>query len=375
MNSSSTKVRVGLIGCGEVAQVVHIPTLSFLSDHFRITYLCDVSTGALEHCQGKILGRMPPKTTKNASELCSSEDVDVVFVLSSDEYHSEQAILALQHDKCVFVEKPLALNLRDMDRIRAAEGSSRGRLMVGYMRRYAPAFEAAVQEIGGIEKILYARVRDIIGPNSVFVGQSGTFPKSFDDYEERDVLDRKERATRLVHQALEVECSVPVDDSSTMMWRVLSGLGTHDISAMREALGMPQSVLGVYSGVPFWSVIFQYPGFAVSYESGLHSVPHFDAHIEVYGKDKIVRIQYDTPYVKGLPITLRVLKSVNGSLKETTVRQTYEDAYTIELKKVYEWVKLGKPVKTTIEDARLDTEILQMIMRADRGGNATPDAS
>ncbi|KAI9055164.1 hypothetical protein LZ554_000128 [Drepanopeziza brunnea f. sp. 'monogermtubi'] len=362
MNSSSTKVRVGLIGCGEVAQVVHIPTLSLLSDYFRITYLCDISAGALEHCQGKIPGRTPPKTTKNASELCSSEEVDVVFVLSSDEYHSDQAILALQHDKCVFVEKPLALNLRDIDRIRAAERSSRGRLMVGYMRRYAPAFEAAVQEIGGIEKILYARVRDIIGPNSVFVGQSGTFPKVFDDYEERDVLDRKERATRLVHQALEVECSVSVDDSSTMMWRFLSGLGTHDISAMREAIGMPH-------------VIFQYPGFAVSYESGVHSVPHFDAHIEVYGKDKIVRIQYDTPYVKGLPITLRVLESVNGSLKETTVRQTYEDAYTIELKKVFEWVKLGKSVKTTIEDARLDTEILQMIMRADRGEKATPDAS
>ena len=71
------------------------------------------------------------------------------------------------------------------------------------------------------------------------------------------------------------------------------------------------------------SVLFQYSGFAVSYESGIHSVPQFDAHIEVYGQDKIVRIQYDTPYV-------------NGSLKETVIRQTYEDAYTQEPKHVYE---------------------------------------
>ena len=103
----------------------------------------------------------------------------------------------------------------------------------------------------------------------------------------------------------------------------------------------------------------------MSYESGIHSVPQFDAHIEVYGQDKIVCIQYDTPYVKGLPITVRVSENLDGSLKETVIRQTYEDAYTQELKHVYEWIRLGKPIKTTIEDSRLDTEIFQMIMKAD----------
>jgi Oxidoreductase family, NAD-binding Rossmann fold len=254
-SGSTPKVRVGLIGCGQVAQVVHIPTLGFLSDYFRITYLCDVSTGALEHCQAKIPGSRVPKITKNATELCSSDDVDVVFVLSSDEYHAEQAILALQHDKYVFVEKPAALNLRDIDRIQQAEKSSKGKLMVGYMRRYASAFETAIKEIGGIDKILYARVRDIIGANSTFVDQSGMFPKIFNDLEERDVSDRKDRATELVHHALEVECNVPASASAITMWRVLGGLGTHDISAMREALGMPLGVVGVHTGFPFWKYV------------------------------------------------------------------------------------------------------------------------
>jgi hypothetical protein len=56
---------------------------------------------------------------------------------------------------------------------------------------------------------------------------------------------------------------------------------------------------------------------------------------------------------------------VNGPLKEIVIRQTYEDAYTQELKHVYEWIRLEKPVKTTIEDSRLDTEIFQMIIKAD----------
>lgn len=172
----------------------------------------------------------------------------------------------MKHDN-VFVEKPLALNARDLEQIQEAEKSSRGKLIVDYMRRYATAFEDAVQEVGGLDKILYARVRgrytrpskavtlnvflDIIGPKSTFVDQSGTFPKAFSDFEPKDTADRDERAQDLMHQALQDECNVPVTESTTFMWRLLGGLGTHDISAMREALRMPLSVLGVSLGFPF----------------------------------------------------------------------------------------------------------------------------
>jgi len=61
-----------------------------------------------------------------------------------------------------------------------------------------------------------------------------------------------QRSSELVVQALERECAVPVTESSTMMWRALCGLGTHDLSAMREVLGMPTKVLGAHRGIPFW---------------------------------------------------------------------------------------------------------------------------
>lgn len=152
-------VRVGLIGCGEVAQVIHIPTLGFLSAYFRITYLCDISKEAITHCSTRVFGGSSPKLTTQPTELCASPDVDVVFVVNSDEYHADHAILALHNGKHVFVEKPLALNLRDIGRLKEAEASSKGKVMVGYMRRYAAAFADAVKEIGGLDKILYARVR------------------------------------------------------------------------------------------------------------------------------------------------------------------------------------------------------------------------
>lgn len=151
-------LNVGLIGCGEVAQVIHIPTLLYMSDWFKITYLCDVSPSALAHCKAKV-PNPDVRTTQDAEELCAASSVDVVLVINSDEYHVPHALLALKHDKDVLVEKPLALTKRDILEAIEAEKKSKGRLMVGYMRRYAPAFEEAVKEIGGMDKILYARVR------------------------------------------------------------------------------------------------------------------------------------------------------------------------------------------------------------------------
>ena len=59
------------------------------------------------------------------------------------------------------------------------------------------------------------------------------------------------------------------------------------------------------------------------------SIPRFDAHIEVYSKHKQVTVQYDSPYVKGLPVTMTIKENVNGSYSERLVRKTYEDPYTL----------------------------------------------
>ncbi|CAG8219789.1 unnamed protein product [Penicillium salamii] len=378
---SSKIVRVGIIGCGEIAQVVHIPVLGHLSHLFQITYLCDVSQSALAHCQSKVNGAQP-QITLDAEELCASPMVDVVFVINSDEYHAAHAILALQHNKHAFIEKPMALNERDADALISAERASVGRVMVGYMRRYAPAFVDAVKEIGGMDKILYARVRgwsrnfssnnvfanisrpDIIGPNSTSVGQSGTFPFRATDFNEKDTQDKKTRATDIVRQGLAEAGLEEFDDSMAMMWRVLGGLGSHDLSVMREALGMPTGVIGASLKMPFWSAIFQYPSFTVTYESGIDSVPRFDAHLEVYSAEKTVRVQYDSPYVKGLPTTMHVVENVDGVFRESTIRKTYEDSYTLELKELHAMIVEGAPIRTTAQDAKEDLKIFRMLVKA-----------
>lgn len=143
-------------------------------------------------------------------------------------------------------------------------------------------------------------------------------------------------------------------------------LGTHDLSAMREIIGMPQTAAGAVLTFPgIFSVLFQYNDFPVTYESGINSVPQFDAHIEVYSPEKIVRVDYDTPYVKGLPVTMTVRERVGeGGFQERKVRKTYEDPYLLELMEFYDCAVHGKPPKTSAADARHDLELFKMILTA-----------
>lgn len=97
----------------------------------------------------------------------------------------------------------------------------------------------------------------------------------------------------------------------------------------------------------------------------IDEVAIFDAHIEVYTNDSRVKIQYDTPYVKGLPIKLTIQRQLpNGDFSEQVIRPTYVDPYTIELDLIYDAVVNGKDYKTTPLDAKNDTILAKMIMDA-----------
>lgn len=222
-NTSGKVLRVGIIGCGEVSLVIHIPNLNAMADWYQITYLCDVSKQALAYAASRVLSSTPVRTTADAEELCASSEVDVVLIANADAYHVPHTLLALKHNKYCLLEKPAALCFRDIDKLIAAEETSQGRVFVGTMRRYALTLEDAIKEVGGMAQIKFARVRDIIGPNALGVAQSGMFPKRFDDFSEEDTQDRVTRETDMHEQALCEEFDVPFTPASRIMLRVLGG--------------------------------------------------------------------------------------------------------------------------------------------------------
>ncbi|PWN98896.1 hypothetical protein FA09DRAFT_325203 [Tilletiopsis washingtonensis] len=91
----------------------------------------------------------------------------------------------------------------------------------------------------------------------------------------------------------------------------------------------------------------------------------FDAFIEVFTRDRVLKIQYDTPYVKGLPITLSVREAdadVAGSYQERLVRPTYADAYTAEFEALAQAIVEGKELKSGPQDAIQDVDIWEMML-------------
>jgi predicted dehydrogenase len=356
--TTNGRLRVGLLGIGEIAQCVHLPTLAMLSHLFVVTAICDISQEALALCATKFHIK---KTYTRAEDLCADPNVDVVFILTSDEFHASQTITALEHNKHVLVEKPVSISLASAQRMLEAEGKSEGRVFVAYMRRYATAMQTFLKEMPAKEDIKFVRVRDIIGPNPHFVNQSGTFPQRFTDYPPEAMEERSQAAEKLLREVYPNHAKIT--PLMTRFCRFLGGLGSHDLSVMREALGMPKSCTGVSMHPPFFTATFEYENFAVAYESGIDAVPRFDSHLQVYGQDKTIQLRYDTPYVKGLPVMVQIdEKTQDGAFQSREIRPTYEDPYTQELRELHECLTDGKAIKTTITDAMEDLQIFQMIL-------------
>ncbi|UPK93751.1 hypothetical protein LCI18_004686 [Fusarium solani-melongenae] len=365
--STPQKLGVGIIGAGEVFQVCHGPCLFLLSHLFKLESVCDISLTHVDHCATKF--SIPHKTTK-PEDTIDNPKVDVVFILTSDDSHEIQVIRSLQAGKHVFIEKPVSLSLPSTQRIiDAQKGAKNGaRVFVGYMRRYAPSYlQAFKREVASIPKILYARVRDFSGPNAQFVNQSGTFQVKGKDFLADSIEERNARLEVLFQEAFPGQ---EITNEKRKACRFLGSLGSHDLSLMRETLGLPEKVLGFTANDPFYSAIMWFRNqdgspYSVTYESGIDEVPVFDAHLSVYGVRKRVTIKYDSPYVKALPILVEVEElNEQGEIQMRSVLSSYEDTYTAELQELYECLVNGREIKTTVEDAMQDLQIYDMMYKA-----------
>ncbi|TVX99383.1 Gfo/Idh/MocA family oxidoreductase [Paenibacillus cremeus] len=351
------KIKVGLIGLGEVAQITHLPILESLAHRYEIAAICDISQQLLA-----AIGERYNVSNRytDAAELTKQADLDAVFVLNSDEYHAECAIAALEQKKHVFLEKPICLTLKDAERMIRARDEAGVQVMIGYMRRFAPAYVSAVQEVKQLGKINYARIRDIIGANRLIIEQSSNVLRP-NDLPKDAIADKQERAQRMVREA--------IGDSAVEFqtaYRLLCGLGSHDLSAMREILGFPKRVVSAsqWNGGRFMNAILEFEGFNATFEMGVDQQRRFDAHIQIYGDQKAITIQYDTPYIRHLPTTKITEETAGEAFHRTVDRPSFKDAYTVELEYFHDVVTEGVAPKTTIEDSMEDLKLFAMLIEA-----------
>ncbi len=359
-NPSSVKrrLRIGFVGCGEVTQIIHWPSLYQLADRFEVTALCDVSPLILEEL-GKVWNVQT--LTTDHRELVTRNDVDAVLVASPNAFHAEVTLDALAAGKHVLVEKPMCVTRREGDQIVAAQRKSNLVVQVGYMRRYATAFLQGCEMVKAMKEIKFARVRDIIGLNSLIINPTSRvirdpqLPPSV----KKEAMERDEA---LMDEALGGKPSPALRRA----YAVMLGLSSHDLSAMRELLGMPKKVLfAALRSEGFYLVAaFDYGPFVCQFETGIDEIARFDAHLEVYGSQKVIRIQYDTPYVRNSPIRLFVTED-NGRRGVTQMdsHPVWEDPFVSEWKAFYDHIVENQRPKTGPEDFLQDLELFSQMAR------------
>ena len=343
-----SRLRIGIVGCGEVAQIIHLPTLYQLSDLFEVSALCDVSQGVLAG-----VGDAWNITTRVSSyqELLSLDSLDAVLIANPSPYHAEVAIAAMRAGKHVLVEKPMCMTLAENDAI-IAEQSKTGKIVqVGTMRRYAPAFIEACRIVKDMKDIRLAKVHDIIGSNSLVIEPTSKVVKG-DDISE-SITD----AMRQLQEGLMREAIGDVPDALKTAYGMMLGLSTHDTSSMREMLGMPQKVLHATQrhGGRYLTAAFDYGDYVCLFTTGADNIPRFDTYLQVFAADQVLRVDYDTPFVRNLPITLTVTETTDGVNNAKTVTHPgWGDAFTEEWRAFHNSVISGEPAKASPQDFRHD---------------------
>lgn len=356
------RIRVGIIGCGEVTQINHLHSLKFLSDLFEATAISDVSKQVLEGV-GNLHGIK--QRFLDYRDLVKNPHIDAVLITTPHVYHSEQALAAIANGKHVLVEKPMSMTLEDADKLISAQKQSGLTVQVGYMRRYATAFTEAVARVKNLGGIRLARVHDVIGWNSLMITPTSRVIRG-DDVS----AQLKEEGERLSQEKIR-QAIGDAPQELQVAYQVLLGLSTHDISAMRELIGMPKRVLyaAQRSGGMYLTAAFDYGDFICHFETGIDDIARFDCHLEVYGKSQTLRVEYQSPYVRHQATRLNVINAKPESGLHTEVIQpAVEDNFTQEWKAFYENVTTGKTPKTNPEDYRHDLKLFSQMIEKLREG-------
>lgn len=132
------RVRVGILGLGSIAQVVHLPILSQLPNA-ELAGVCDVDRTKAR----AIAARFGiPRVFQDDDEVFRSDELDALVICTPSHLHETQAIASLQSGKHTLVEKPLAMSADGAARvIEAAAGAGRN-VQVAMNNRFRPDCQA-----------------------------------------------------------------------------------------------------------------------------------------------------------------------------------------------------------------------------------------
>ena len=149
-------VKVGIIGCGGIANGKHMPSLHNIPNVEMVAF-CDLIIERAEKA-AKQYGTPDAKVYTDYKELLKDETIEVVHVLTPNREHADITVDALHAGKHVMCEKPMAKTAEDARRMVAAAKETGKKLSIGYQHRQKVSAQYAKEyiETGALGDIYYA---------------------------------------------------------------------------------------------------------------------------------------------------------------------------------------------------------------------------
>lgn len=135
----SNKLQGGIVGCGSIANVIHIPTLQALKD-VEVVAVCDKKEElAIETAKRFCISRF----YGNLSEMLKKEELDFVNICTPPITHSSLSIQAMDAGLHVLVEKPMAISLSEADKMVKSSKKNSVKLCVAHNFLFNPVVQKA----------------------------------------------------------------------------------------------------------------------------------------------------------------------------------------------------------------------------------------
>lgn len=149
------KIKIGIIGTGNIAQNAHIPAFLKQKDA-EIVAVCDLNEARVKEVADKY--NIKHYTTK-IEDLASLDEVDAISVCTNNNAHMEAAIAAAKAGKHILCEKPMAMNVSQAEAMLKAAKENNVIFMMGFVNRFRADTKVikSFYDAGRFGEVYYAR--------------------------------------------------------------------------------------------------------------------------------------------------------------------------------------------------------------------------
>ena len=142
---SNGKIGVGVIGAGSFAKKVHLPNLKSLSELYDTRAIAGRNGANVKETAKQLdVGY----ATTDYHQLLNDPDVHMVLIATRHNLHADMAVEAALAGKAIFLEKPMAMNLGELNKLEEVLKETKVPFMIGFNRRFSPCAQKAKEIIG-----------------------------------------------------------------------------------------------------------------------------------------------------------------------------------------------------------------------------------